>query len=113
MLTSPAEQAPPPGPREPRSFHPRGLSASSIKPAPSEDVAPAIVREHRSPTEEAAPHRSRHEIAHPRDPCVVADHGEDGSGGDERDEQLKSSRVTHCAGTERRRGQAHEPARRR
>src|SRR4029453_13749467 len=44
MLTSPARQAAAARPERASLFHPRGLSASSIKPAPSEDVAPAIVK---------------------------------------------------------------------
>src|SRR4029450_5974863 len=44
MPTSPARQAAAAKPARASLFHPRGLSASSIKPAPSEDIAPAIVK---------------------------------------------------------------------
>src|SRR6185436_4815771 len=44
MLTSPARQATAARPARASLFQPRGLSASSIRPAPSEDVAPATVR---------------------------------------------------------------------
>src|SRR3989442_10270702 len=44
MLTSRARRAAAAGPARASLFHRRGLSASSIKPAPSEDVAPAIVK---------------------------------------------------------------------
>ena len=50
-------------------------------------------QEHRAPTEEPAPNLSGHDIAHPGDPRVVADDGEDGRDRDERNEEPKTGRI--------------------